>query len=124
MGGRDIVGNLAFLTPKEHYIAHLLLWAMGNHNQIFSVKCFLDDSINIRSHRFGMFRWKKWLRRKVAYQHAKNLRDQARIELANNYNTRVKNMTRAYEKTVLEIENEYAKHLTTLILDDAFENAT
>ena len=122
LGGQDIIENITFLTPKEHYIAHMLLWRMGNPNQIFAVKCFLDDSINIRSPRFGLFRWKKWLRRMVAYRSATVMRDNARATLFNNYNERINIINKSYQQTINEIENHYIEHITTVFLDQAFDN--
>ena len=67
-GGKDERGNIVYLTVREHYLVHLLLWKLGTANQIFSVECFLNDSINPRRpYRFGCFRWTKRLRRAITF---------------------------------------------------------
>lgn len=103
-GGLDDNSNLVKLTPKEHYLAHLLLWKMGEENEIFSVECFLNDSINPRRpQRYGQFHWKRWLRKAVAYQRAKNVRAQARINLCKRFNRAVEQIDAVYVETLLEI---------------------
>ncbi len=102
-GGSDHPSNLVLLTPKEHYTAHLLLWRMGDGNQIFAIECFINDSINPRRpHRFAQFRWKKWLRRAVAYQSATNLRQKGFEKLA-----------KAIPRRVREIDNLYVDNFLT-----------
>ena len=86
MGGKDTEGNLVWLTVREHYLSHLILWKMNNPNQIFSVECFLRDSIDPnKPHRFNIFRYKKWLRRAIAYQRAENVRNTRKITLAKRF---------------------------------------
>lgn len=117
MGGKDDAGNIVLLTPKQHYIAHLLLFKMGYQNQIFSVECFLNDSINVRSHRFGLFRWKKWIRRAVSYQRAINLRVRAKQELNRKLDKRIAALNREYQATLDEIERRYAFRMTDALFD-------
>lgn len=73
-GGDDTLDNLVALTIREHYIAHLLLYKMGFKNQIFSVECFIIDSLNQDSRRYKMFKYKRWIRRALSYQRAANNR--------------------------------------------------
>jgi hypothetical protein len=102
--GPDHPDNLVWLTPKEHYTAHLLLWKMGDPQQIFSVKCFIDDAINVRKpHRFAIFRWKRWLRRAVQYQYAKNIRMSNRVKASQVYNKRIKEIDETYVEALLDI---------------------
>lgn len=78
MGGSDNANNLVLLTVREHFLAHLLLFKMGYDTQIYSVECFLIDSINsYRKYRFytiSKLRWKKWIRKALAYQRADDYR--------------------------------------------------
>lgn len=103
-GGSDHQGNLIRLTPKEHYIAHLCLWKMGDPQQIFSVECFLTDAINPkRPHRFAKFRWKKWLRKAVAYQRATNIRATSKANLKKRYHRANEQIDAIYVSTLLEV---------------------
>jgi 5-methylcytosine-specific restriction endonuclease McrA len=73
-GGEDNLDNLVSLTIREHYLAHLLLYKMGFLNQIFSVECFLIDSLNCEHRRYKVIKYKRWIRRAIAKQRAFNQR--------------------------------------------------
>jgi hypothetical protein len=66
MGGTDDWDNLVRLTPREHYLAHLLLYRMGNHNQIFGAMLICER------HRLPR---KRWLRKWHAWGQARALRE-------------------------------------------------
>jgi hypothetical protein len=66
MGGGSHSGNLAYLTVKEHLLAHLLLFRMGHRNQIFSVWAMLNDHRNPARKELRVRRWvRKWHGREV-----------------------------------------------------------
>ncbi len=73
--GTDHPSNLVKLTVREHMLSHILLYKMGDAQQIFSVECFLKDAINInKPNRFGQVRYKKWHRKAIGLQRAENNR--------------------------------------------------
>ena len=78
MGGQDDASNLVRLTIKEHLLAHLLLYKMGNTTQIFSVECILADATNkTRALRYKhpALRSRKWVLRILARQRAATKRE-------------------------------------------------
>ncbi|MDM0042167.1 HNH endonuclease signature motif containing protein [Variovorax sp. J22R193] len=118
LGGKDEPGNLVYLTVKEHYLVHLLLWKQGFDNQIFSVECFINDSINFRRpHRFGQFRWTRRLRRAVTLQRAKNLRETAKLKLALSYSQRMLILAQQAEQAQKQIDDEYAEIFLETVID-------
>ena len=69
LSGSDDASNIVLLTLKEHRLAHLLLFAMGFQNQIFSVAAICDDKINKnRPHRYLQTELKvtRYIRRNLA----------------------------------------------------------
>jgi hypothetical protein len=81
-GGPDTPGNMVLLTVREHYLAHLLLAHLpGSDNQWFSVHAILQDALNIRRpYRFHQVRYKAWIRKRIAYQQAIDLRKRAKAK--------------------------------------------
>jgi hypothetical protein len=53
LGGSDEVSNLIRLTPREHYIAHLILWKCGTRQMarafLYMTNC--NDLLKIKSSR-------------------------------------------------------------------------
>lgn len=72
MGGTDDWDNLVRLSPREHYVAHLLLFRMGNENQIFAAVLICER------HRL---RNKKWVRKWHAWGQARAIREANRRRL-------------------------------------------
>jgi hypothetical protein len=104
-GGLDDPLNIVLLTVREHYVAHLLLWRMDNPNQIFSVQCFLDDAINIhRPYRFGQFRYKRFIRKAIAYQRAENTRFSNQLKVLKSINSQLAR----YNNQLKQIDRDYA----------------
>lgn len=72
MGGTDDLDNLVRLGPREHYLAHLLLFRIGHHNQIFAAVLIYER------HRL---RKKRWLRKWDAWGQARAIREANRRRL-------------------------------------------
>lgn len=65
VGGTDEYDNLVRLTIREHWIAHCLLYKMGLFTQIFSLECFIVDSLNPHHRRYKKVKPKRWVRKRL-----------------------------------------------------------
>ena len=78
MGGRDHPENVVLLTPREHFICHLLLFKIGNENQIYSVVCFLNTT-NEQRKSDKKIRWTKFIRKHFNKVQQKKFRERNRV---------------------------------------------
>ena len=105
-GGKDDLGNLVFLTLKEHRLAHLLLWKIGDPNQILAVECFNRDYLNPdRPWRFQnpVLRNKRWIRKAVALQEAFNTRERRRKSFSEKYKRSLELVEADYIDALLDV---------------------
>lgn len=59
MGGSDRKNNIVYLTPREHYIAHLLLWKIYRNKSMshaFWMMCHTRNNIRINSKQYELLR--------------------------------------------------------------------
>ena len=105
LGGTDDLGNLVWLTVKEHYIAHLCLAMQdGLEDQWFAVENFLQDSMNPRKvNRFGKVRYKRWIRKRIAFHRALTMRNAAKLRLMQQYTKALEKVDEQYVDTFLTI---------------------
>jgi hypothetical protein len=106
--GSNHPDNLVKLTVRQHMLAHILLFKMGDAQQIFSVECFLKDAINInKPHRFGQVRYKKWHRKAICLQRAENNRKAA-----------IATQKRIFRHGMKKIDDDYVDSYLSAILDE------
>lgn len=67
MGGTDAPCNLVWLTPEEHYVAHLLLVKLnpGNHRLLWAVTCMTGNAAGRMSRNNKLY---GWVRRRFAVE--------------------------------------------------------
>lgn len=109
LGGSDDPSNVVLLTVHEHFVAHKLLCRV-HPNQVFSLKAFLDDTINPKiPERFmhPKLRWTRLLRRQIAYQRASNLREYSRKRAYSKFTNSRQALINQYNRTLQEIDNDY-----------------
>lgn len=68
LGGKDIQGNICYLTMDEHHLAHMLLYKLYGGSQIFSVECFYHYQ---RTKHYTMKEMPRWVRRRCTIERAK-----------------------------------------------------
>lgn len=74
-GGSDDLSNIAYLTIKEHFLAHLLLYKIGYTNQAFSLEAILQDTLDKCSYRYNKIRYKKYYRKIINKERQKLFRE-------------------------------------------------
>ncbi len=120
MGGKYVKGNVVYLTPEEHYIAHqLLIKIYPNNGKLIYAANFMSKNTN--QHQRNNNKSFGWIRRKLAQQVSKDKKgnkycigrkhSQETIEKNRIWHLGVQSHTTLTKDDVLKIREQYNRRI-------------
>ena len=96
-GGGNNQNNLVPLTVKEHFLAHKLLYKIGDEDQIFSIWCFIEDSLNPKKkYRYQKLHNSRWIRKAYAFRTAELYRIRNRNRIIEKFHKQIADIDEQY----------------------------